>query len=176
MWETAIGAVASLATGGVTGVFGGILSKWLDQKEVRATAKQDAKTAVSIARIDADARVQAAAQGVDIAEYEAQRARYESEAAIAKTDGLALASAIEADKASYGSWVDYVRGMVRPILTGIHAYYFWLLLNGVALMSVSSWTPEQQFSLSYEIIGNVMNLGNIVVGFWFGSRTVRAKV
>lgn len=168
----AIGSVLTGGLGGIVGAAGAIAGKIVDlkikDKELEglkltnefqlalrdkdmAQAKLEAESKLEIQKIDADTQAVTA-------------------------DLASLQSAVAADKAAYGdSWsgrvVDFVRGMVRPVITAWSAalvsYVTWQAfteLHGVPL------GPERSMAL----IQDATFVATLAIAYWFGARPSRA--
>lgn len=70
-------------------------------------------------------------------------------------------------------FVDFLRGFTRPGIT-------WFLiiattLLGVEALSQTEFTPEFITGISHAVIGMLLDLVSLCVGFWFGGKTVKIK-
>lgn len=178
MFEELLGIGASAASGGALGVIGvGLQSifKWLDHKNERAYELEQRRLdiqelketkALEIQETEARLRGEAAIASIELAKTETE------------ADAAALQASYEHDKASYGGgFVDQVRGLMRPIITGYYAVLEAIVL-GVLIWAAFSIgikpTATEVWSLVIIIVNSVVFLAGLSVAWWFGSRPLRA--
>ena len=134
--------------GGVAGAAGAIVQKVLDNRD-----KKDERVHLQeMAKLGQLGEAAKAAASLQQAALDLQRA------------------SMDADKASYGGgWVDDVRGLVRPVITG--ASVVLLIALSWAAFQEGGFSPEQRLSM----LDASVFTAQIAVGWWFGARIVRGS-
>jgi hypothetical protein len=188
MWQAIIGFLGSAASGGITGLFGGLVNRVADY----FTLKQN--HAHELAMRDKD---------LEIAQVEASRevtiAREKNMTDREVAESETLAKSFEADRATYFSasmlgklpkWaagvaallfvlVDFIRGLTRPGLT-----LYMCILTTVIYMEMKDivsgsgsqpFTPEDAVKVIVMIVDAVIYLTSMCVGWWFATRTKRGE-
>lgn len=155
-----------LAAGGgsLTGSVAGVATAYFENKLAQA------RLPLEIAQLEAQ---------VEIAKHERREAADAQEQESYRTEINAgtdsLIAAHESDKASYGiKWIDGVRGMVRPLITGWCIYI--LSDMTVTLWAVNGDNIDLEFwkELFKHLVVSWTYLTTTAVMYWFGSRGGRA--
>lgn len=171
---TIIAGLISLLTSSGMGVLFGHLFGWLNRREDARTRgfelqHEKDKWAHELLLRDKDRELLQAEFAA-----KAQIASIEVEGKIAEADAVALAAAHAADKAAYGNGkVDALRGMVRPILTGLLvgvALYVNLVLLGLLKEAWPTLIPADRLKLTLLAMEWLFFQAGAAIGFWFGSR------
>lgn len=176
-----IGILGSLFSGASLGIIGSAVSKVADLVK----RHQDRKHELALKRLDLEMMDKEHA-------YLERRAEMEGEVRLEESaDGLVAAS-LRADRATYsaghemGAWavgllvlVDFVRGMIRPLLT---VFLIWLVWDTRAeVMGVlhatgfEGMSPERALGLYGMLLELIIFLTSTCVTWWFGSRPERRK-
>ena len=150
--------VASLLTGGATGILGVAVSTVTDYMERRARHRE----AIEQQRLD-----------IELAQIEAASVEHRATLALQTAELEAEGRALEASYAeAQQRWsrpgegalivaVDVVRGLTRPLIT-------WLLIILVAAIYWTSLPGEE--ALRDRIVATVLYLATTCVVWWFGGR------
>ncbi len=158
-----MGTLISLLTGPLLGGLGGAalaaFQKWFDFKDAKD------KRAHELAMRDKDlelARLESASK--------AELAKVDADTQIAVKEGDMQIAALAADKATYGDSipgriVDFMRGIVRPLITYAAAAWFGILTY-YALKHGPPLSQEMQAAIL--MTGTTLTSG--VISFWFGIR------
>jgi len=151
MWEL----IASLLTGGATGLLGSLFSG------VLSYFNQRQKNAHDLLLMEAERQT----LELEIAGTE-RVAIIESESAMDIQESRLLATSIRSDKASYSdgdsAWlvlVDVVRGLTRPILTAFLGIFMMVL-----------WFSTEDTELQAQITATVLYIATTCFFWWFGTR------
>ncbi len=156
MWEL----IASLLTGGATGLIGSVLSGGVEY------FKQRQKNAHELLLMDAERKTLeleiAGSERVAIIEGETKQQIEESRL---------LATSIRADKATYSHgnspWlvlVDVVRGLTRPVLTAFLGVFMMVL-----------WFSTEDAAIHSQISATVLYIATTCFFWWFGTRVKQPK-
>ena len=172
-------ALGAAASGGITGLLGGLVNVVGDYFKARENNRHDEAMA------DKD---------ITITELESKRdvsvAKLEAEAEETKQDAQLMAKSYEADKRRYLSksgmkdrgwvsslvvflmgFVDFVRGMTRPVLTGYMCYVTTLIYFKTQEVTGSHINEETAGELMRVVTVGMVYLTMTAVGWWFGSRS-----
>jgi|TARA_R110000824_G_scaffold167291_4_gene344229 hypothetical protein len=180
-----LSVITTLASGGVTGLLGGFLSKGMEvwkQKEDRKSQADRLLHEQTMRKIDGDIMLQEWKQRADVA-------RIEGEAEVDVSDSQAFAASFKMEPKKYSSGVkagpitgamlislDFIRGMVRPGLTlylcGITTL-IWFEIS--AVQALADVTPDQAFDLQELMVTSILYLTTTCVLWWFGTRAPRDK-
>lgn len=182
-------SIVGLIAGPIVGAIGGVVNQYMAYKvkglEIKDNANKRAHdkemAALQFAR-------EKAITSLEIAGRERQTI-VEGEIDIAKIDLSNLGLAIGADKAAYldpeaqkrSPWiaglmavVDFIRGLIRPLLTAFLAYGVWRMTK--ALIAIAQSGNDGVIDpavagdlLRYTVIA-VLQLAAVAIGYWYGSR------
>lgn len=170
----------SVFTGGLTGIIGVAIQRFTEYKTKQLEAemaKDKMAHEIDMKHADAEIMQQEWASRTKVAEIEG--AAKESVA-----DAGAFDTALTSEPKRYSDetkttneqqWMfvmlDFVRGAVRPALTiylcGITTVIYVQSKN---LLGSSTFTPDQAYNLTAQIIETVLYLTTTCVLFWFGTR------
>lgn len=162
-------ALGAIFGGGATGLFGSFMSGWLELKKQKLQNEHESQMAehelavmdketerqVSISRIEADAQIQVADAQLMSASYDADQLRYSKPG---------------------NSWmmqfVDFVRGLIRPVLT---AYLVWVASRILAavlelLDKMDGLSEALLVPMANQVIMAVLYMAMTALGWWFGTR------
>lgn len=166
--------LASLLSSSAVGVLFGHLFGWLNRREdarqKRFELEHDER------RWEHELKLRDKDRELLQAEYtaRAQIASIEVEGKIAQADADALGAAHAADKATYGNvFIDGVRGLVRPVLTGAlvgMALYVNYMLLALLREAWPTLTPADRLKLTLLALEWLFFQAGAAIGFWFGSR------
>lgn len=166
-----ISGIASIFTGGLTGLIGAGITKFMEYKNKQLDYAHE----VAMRQKDMELLDREIAGRVRVAEVEGASAEVVSA-------NEALASSYGQDRATYAkdsnsAWfviVDVVRGLIRPALTIYFVifttYIYWVVTNQLEEMHIS-FNTERAFQLYWYIILWVLYTAAVVVGWWFGTRS-----
>ena len=186
------GGLLSAATGGgIFGVIGGLIQKGLDayhqkkQDELNLAILQEKnKHELALREKDRLLMEMEAKNGLALAGLNAER-----EISVASYN--ALAGSYEADKATYATgdvarnsklfiFVDFVRGMTRPTLTGYMAVLF-TVLTAYVTWQVFNFSPELLTDKTFikqaflALVEATIFMATTVILWWFAARGVNPK-
>ena len=82
----------------------------------------------------------------------------------------AMAASYSNDKATYGSWIDYVRGLVRPVVTIFYTVLSAMIVWKLDVLSSGMITASMQYDLMNQAIGHIFSLTGLTAGWWFGAK------
>lgn len=166
-----IGGLLSGGLGGIVGAIGAIGGKIIDLKlegEKRETLKLQFQHELNLRDKDM-------AQAQFEAQNKLELSKIDADTAKVTADLNALSTAVTMDKATYGDSVtgrivDFIRGIVRPVLTAWAAALVtfdtvqaFKSLLGVPLTQVQALT----------LIQDAQFLAGLAIAYWFGSRPNR---
>lgn len=175
MLSAILGLFGSSGFGGLLGLLGGLVNRWLDLKSKTMDIQLQAmKYTHELSLRDKDREML-----VTEWEQRSKVASIEAEAMIETAGYDALGKSFTADKASYGiAWVDGLRGVVRPALTFILAGAA-LLVNLIVLDKlISVWDlldTKDQLVLATTTVEWVLFQASIAIGWWFAHRPSNKK-
>lgn len=161
--STVLGWLGSSIFGSIFGGLAGLANKYLDLKQhamdqAHELALRDKDMAQTQLEIDGRTKV---------AEMQAQ-------GAVAVSENQALQASYEADRATYGiKAIDFIRGLVRPLITGGALFEIFLLTSAATeyMQAHGGLSPDQ----AYAILDGTLFTATSCVLWWFGSRP-KAKV
>jgi hypothetical protein len=170
MNELIMGAISSL--GG--SLLGGVAA-YFSKKEEGKQLIREKELEIQAMRYNHAHEAQMASLG-NIAKLEQLAAEQKSTIIAGEYEGL-MAS-IEADKATYSIgtnsklmlWVDFIRGTMRPLLTGALMVYLGLAVVYITLTYKVELDKQQVYDLLYMIIICLVTGANVALTWWFGSR------
>lgn len=177
----------SIFAGGATGLLGVLLQKYFDLQ----TKKLDADTAyktvqlqiqlrdkeIELARVSAEGQKEVAqVQGDSAVEVEAQKAFAQS--VVADRGSILDSEAVRGDRWSVRILVvlEFVRGVVRPILTVALLWMSWKLYlqtDEILRTAGSGLSVEILQSQMLLIVSTVLYLATTVICWWFGVRNAQ---
>ena len=182
MWDTIGSLFTSILSGGMTGLFGIAVQRFADYKNKQLdidAAKLKYAHEVDLRRVDAEIMAEEWAGRTRVADIEATgREAVASEASFAASFQMEPLRYSEAVKPSGGqSWVlvflDFIRGIVRPMLTVYLCVlttlvYFQArdLFNSSAMDS----DPLEAVEILQQVVGTILYLTTTCVLWWFGTR------
>lgn len=169
-----LSVLTSALSGGFIGTVGSLASKWLEGKQ----KKEQEEISLNKLR-EQNAHEKAMVQ----MQLEGQKniKLIEAEEAWHTADFNALAKSLEADSATYSKvdvskaspWlvaVDFVRGMMRPLITGsLVAYCVWMSFYIFADYG-AELDKTQMAATVFAVIDSMSALTGLAVSWWFGSR------
>lgn len=175
------GAIGSVATGGLTGLIGGVAEKVYAYKAKQLDVQiqvQKFQHDLDMKKADAEIMNQEWRARTQVANIEAQ-----DHAEVSANQAFSAALTAEPQRYSDSSkvtpaqeWLmvilDTVRGLIRPSLT----IYLCLITTAIyiqsrELLGNNSLGVDQASALLNKIIDAVLYLTVLVVSFWFGSRS-----
>ena len=195
--------LSGVLSGGATGLLGVLLQRYFDlkhkQQEVEIV-KLNLANSIELARMENEkAQIRADADKASMqikADSDVAVATEDSQARESEADSRSLIAAMDADKSSYllpaaqlrtGFWggvitmlmalVDFMRGALRPLLTGYLAIlttYIFVWAAGVT-KDVGGLSQEQANHILVLVVTNVLYLSTVSCLFWFGSRPPNSK-
>jgi hypothetical protein len=153
--------IGSGVGGGVLGVAGAVVNKWLDLKTL------DKKTAAELAKLELDYSHKEKLASLTLSEKD-----YE-----------ALSNSINSDKATYSEGftgedgkllrlADFIRGVVRPGLTVYLVFFNSALLTYLVYKYDLAFTKEQAYELAQAILTCILGCTSLALGWWFGARKI----
>lgn len=177
----------SIFAGGATGLLGVLLQRYFDLQ----TKKLDADTAyktvqlqiqlrdkdIELARVSAEGQKEVAqVQGDSAVEVEAQKAFAQS--VVADRGSILDSEAVRGDRWSVRILVvlEFVRGVVRPILTVALLWMSWKLYlqtDEILRTAGSGLSVEILQSQMLLIVSTVLYLATTVICWWFGVRNAQ---
>ena len=179
--------ITGLLGGGVTGLLGTGISKFVEFINQRRADKHEiemARLEQETMRLEHEGKIKIA---VEESEAKKSVAATEADAEKYLADMKALKASFDADRASYLTGkvegtkftsfvftiIDGLRGSVRPLIT----YYIALVLTimawkvfTIANSIEGSFTPEQAHDLLRQILSALIYIGTTVILWWFGTR------
>lgn len=176
MLSAVLGVLGSSGFGALVGWVGGLLNRLVDYQ----TKKLD----LEARKLDHLHELNLRDKDMEQLKVEAERsvrvATIEGQASTEQAAYAALAQSYKADKATYGiTWVDAVRGVVRPLLTVVLAGAA-LYVNYVALELLDKAWPSlsasEQLKFSMLAVEWVLFQGSVCIGWWFANRPGAAPV
>lgn len=144
----------------ITGLLGTALTAWIESKKAAneiELEKQRGANAIALAN-------------AEIAKIEKMEAAKITQM-VAVADAGNYSISVDNDKATYNSWVDYVRGMIRPGLTIASNLVLFILIFS-ALWFVG---PELMKSKGNELVDTAIYLAISTGLWWFGVRVIGKK-
>jgi len=171
MW----GTITSLLSGGVTGIFGSVVSNITDYFEQKRKNQQEIKLReldIQEMQKEYEARKQVAAVKTSA---ETQQASYEHDSR-SYSKGLDIKSAWVK---IFLVFVDFVRGMVRPALTLFLIWLVWDTRQEVQMIidqaGLDALSPEQAIGIYSAIVDMILFLASTAVTWWFGTRPRKSQ-
>ncbi len=179
MIETILATLGTAGAGGLTGLVGVGLKAWTQRGEAKAARAYD----LEVRRLNMDEMKLEASLAVRRAEAEADSVirQAEAEEAIAEEKGAAQIK-IESyrhDAARYGRTklgqvADFVRALVRPVIT---AYFAYVLLRFDAnlnrlLVGLDALPVEELTRLYVLTVQTALYIATAVFLWWFGERAI----
>ncbi|MDE0203204.1 MAG: hypothetical protein OXK73_12310 [Rhodospirillaceae bacterium] len=159
-------AIMSVLTGGATGLLGTAMSAAIDFFQSRAEHKRE----VDLRRLDIELAKTEAGSAERVAAIEAEGARGRAELEAMEASYREASSRMSrAVDGFLMKFVDFVRGMTRPVLTWglvalVGTIYFTLAAGDLA--------PE---STKPRIIETILYLATAAVLWWFGQRQIEKR-
>lgn len=158
--------VMSVLTGGATGLVGTIVSGAIDFFQSRAEHKRE----MDLRRLDIELAQAEAGSAERVAAIEAEGARDRAELEAMEASYREASSRMSRPgEGGLMKFVDFVRGMTRPVLT-----WGLVALVGVIYFTLSAGelTPE---SVKPRIIETILYLATAAVLWWFGQRQIEKR-
>jgi len=170
MLGSIVSGIASLLSGGATGVIGSIVTNVSDYFEQQRKNQQEIEL-----------------RKLDIQEMEKEY-EYRSQVAAQKTQAAAQQTSYDHDSRSYSSdmkvksgwlkaplvFVDLIRGLVRPALTIYLIALVWFVFQqaqGVLQdAGLETLKPQEALAIYSTIIDMILYLAATAVTWWFGTR------
>lgn len=145
-------------SGGILGVGGAIVQKWLDGKNL------DKQSQAEIAKLSLEYghKERLVQLGVSEKEYEA------------------LKASIDSDKGTYSAGsaskllqlADFIRGITRPSLTIYLIIFNSSLLAYLVSTYDLAFTKEQAYDIAKDIVTCLLSCTTLALGWWFGARKI----
>lgn len=173
-----LGGITSIATGGLTGLFGTAIGAVFTYKSKQLDIElQKEKYANDVAMKDLDSKIMAQewASRTQVAQVNAD-AQKDTE------DSKAFAASLTSEPQRYAegpltskqNWfmvlLDFFKGLIRPSLTLYLAGLTTLIYLQAEALIGHGITPDQANGLIVKIIDTVLYLTTTVILWWFGSR------
>jgi|SRR6056300_1576129 len=168
MLDAVLGIFSSGGMGAIVGLVGSIATKWLEYRTIGQKLKYEEKMALIRAKelqLEHTHAVAMADKALETAEVEG---------AIA-ADIAAMQAFTESQKVNqvlYGGWIDKIRGLVRPFITGylllITTWITILLWNTIG--GLESMPQEELTDLFRHLVHAAVFLTITAVTWWFGTR------
>jgi hypothetical protein len=161
---------SSSGFGALIGWIGGLANRWVDFK----TRQLD----IELRKLDHQHELDMLNATTEQLKMEwesrAQVASIENEAKIEAAGYAAMGASYVADKATYGmKSVDWVRGMIRPLLTvivgGFALYVNYVILEQLVVVWKEVSTAEQ-IKIALMAVEWVFFQASVVIGWWFANR------
>lgn len=164
------GWIASLSSGGITGVLGSVVTNVADFFEQRRKNQHELEL-----------------RKLDIQEMEKEY-EYRKDVTAQKTQAASQQKSYEHDSRSYSSdtklksgwlkaplvFVDFIRGMVRPALTIFLIMLVWMTFNKVQGVidsaGMDAIRPEKAMTIYATVVDMILYLASTAVCWWFGTR------
>ncbi len=168
MLEAVIGLLSSGGLGAIVGLVGAIFTKKIEAQAQRDKLEHErSMTELRVKELEVEHQhaLDLAEKQIEIAEAEAQIQRDVAEM-------NAFTESQKAQSVRYGSWVDSVRGLMRPLITTTLMIAFIVLVFVVwtRVGGLNALTGEQINALFTELLRAVIFLTITSVTWWFGSR------
>ena len=169
-------AITAIVSGGATGLLGAGITAFTEFKKQQLIFKHEE------VKFDHDKDMKKLNMEADSqkAEYHLKGVELETNAQIAVGDQEIFKEGIKNDKATYSSGtdsillrvVDFVRGLVRPVLTGWFSYLAYRIYSDIEdkISSVTLTDTEQLVGLHQQITLMLLYVTTSVVLWWFGTR------
>lgn len=111
-------------------------------------------------------------------QHELEVMKTETDSAVKMKEYEALSTSLKSDKASYSvgrdskwlTFVDVVRGLVRPSITALLLIYCAAMLVYLTTHYQVEFDDTQVYELVYMIVHNLVTCSGIALTWWFGSR------
>ena len=168
MLEALLGILSSGGMGALVGLLGSVATKWLEYK----TAGQRLVFEKEMAQIRTRELELEQQHALALADKQIDIARVEGEI---QADVASMAAFVESQKehaATYGGFVDQLRGVMRPLITsfllGVSTWLMWSVWKRVD--GLSSLSDTELLSLFHTLLDSVTFLTMTAVTWWFGSR------
>ncbi len=145
-----LGILGSLIAGGGTGLLGTAIQRYADHRDKKLDAEHD----------------------VAVRKLQIEMADKEWAGKLEVADSEALKAAITSEPKLYGiTWLDALRGLVRPGLTiYLCALTTMIYIKATSVLNVEYLTVINAYELVMQIINTILYLTTTCVLFWFGSR------
>jgi len=162
---------ANIFSGGITGLIGAGITAFVEFKKQKLMFDHEVKM-TELDQITMKMEIEGTLRVAEV----------EAEAAVNVADSQALAQSYEADKASYTApearvgfmfrFVDFIRGMIRPLITVYLAVIVTVLYFSLkeALGDVSNLDPNDLIGLYREVVLSIIYVTTTVILWWFGTR------
>ena len=166
MFDSLIDLGASILTGGATGLLGTLISGGIDFFQARQHHAQE----MDLRRLDIELANAEAGAAERVAAIEAEGKRDEAEwEALAASYREASARMSRPGDGFLMRFVDFVRGMTRPLLT-------WCLLGLTgAIYFLLAATDVHAAALQPRIVETVLYLATAATLWWFGQRQIEKR-
>ena len=175
--------IGAIFGGGATGLLGSLVNSVGDYFKIREKHRHDEKMAevetehlkmeierdVVIAKQEAAAEMETAAAETQAESYKSDARAYLPAGSVKDSAGIAWLMAV----------VDFMRGLVRPVLTLFLVVISWLIYlqtSQILAATGPAMDPEQAYNLIRIIIIGLLYLTFTAVGWWFGSRSKFDKI
>lgn len=171
--EAILSMLGSVLGGGSTGLLGSLFIRWFDNKDRKNQRDHEHKMAQLTQeeiRLEGEYNLR-----LQAAEHESAQLEAEIESDIRDAD--AFQASLSMDKATYGKHilgriVDFVRGMMRPVITAWMVYQLYQISQMLGgLQTIKTFTATQQHELFFTVVNAILYLASMTVGWWFGSRS-----
>tara|TARA_Y100000310_G_C20510674_1_gene728678 strand:+ start:332 stop:883 length:552 start_codon:yes stop_codon:yes gene_type:complete len=169
-----LGAIGSVATGGIAGLIGTGISQFMEHRKRKAEyAFKLSSRRLDMEMMDKRAKLNIQEKGVD------------ADIAVEVEAGKAFRESHKKDRASYISpttdnpivqillgIVDFIRGLIRPAATVFFSYITWNITNEllVALGGIKELPQDQMIELLNLTIQTILFITTTCILWWFGTR------
>lgn len=168
MLETILSIMSSGGIGAVVGLVGSFATKFVEYKVLARKLqyeKEMAEIRTKELQLEHEHAIALADKSIELAETEGNIA-----ADVASFD--AFKEAQKELTVKYGTWVDKLRGTIRPIITifllttsTVLMYKVWIMIGGL-----ESYDEKQLFALFDRLVDAAIFLTMTSVTWWFGTR------
>ena len=167
--------LGGLISGGVTGLIGSVVSNITDYFEQRRKNEHEKE----LRKLDIQEMQQ---------EYKARK-----QITVQKTDADTMQASYEHDSRSYSkgldiksAWLkvmlvfgDFVRAMVRPVLTAFLIWLVWDTRQEVQMIidqaGLDALSPEKAIGIYTAVVEMILFLASTAITWWFGTRPRKSK-
>lgn len=168
------GGIASVLSGGLTGIIGSIGQGILELKSKKLDlelAKEKLASELALKKADAEIALQQAASAIGIQDSKGFEASQTNEA---KT----FHEGIVTEKQNWLLVIlDFLRGIVRPFLTLYLCVLTTLIyIQARRLLNDTFLSPEQALDLVTQIIFTILYITTTCISWWFGSRNSNKRI
>lgn len=185
--------LASIFGGGMTGLFGSIVSGILGIFRTKYEIKKlesEHQFEIDKMRVESEIMDKEYAHKKDLAVIEAESEMEKSADTLMKAsykhDGATYSGEFTENAVNKWPWlsipfilVDFFRGLIRPLMTAylsIVVTYMYVMANGILNSNGMSFSPEKFFEVYNLITMTILYLATTCVSWWFGDRMITKKL